>query len=272
MVASAALTLLSAALVACSATTSPAPSLDVALVQQRGDIAVDRVQLRVTNTSTSSATVTAASLFSPVLEVPADWDAERPTTLAPGRTVDLPVLLPAVRCVDAAAAAAEGTLTIDGTPTMVSVVDALHVLARLSATACDRDDLASVVRVTASGAESGPDGSIVLHLAVEPARTGEGSAELVALRGTVLLRFASGSEAPLDVTVAAGDAPSRIDVTVVPQRCDAHAIAEDKVGTLFDLVARVDEREVVIPLHRSKDVADALLVLTARACGLLPAG
>lgn len=270
MVASAALTLLSAALVACSATTSPAPSLDVALVQQRGDIAVDRVQLRVTNTSTSSATVTAASLFSPVLEVPADWDAERSTTLAPGRTVDLPVLLPAVRCVDEAAAA--GTVTIDGTPTTVSVVDALHVLARLSATACDQDDLESVVRVTASGAESGPDGSIVLHLAVEPARTGEGSAELVALRGTVLLRFASGSEAPLDVTVAAGDAPSRIDVTVVPQRCDAHAIAEDKVGTLFDLVARVDEREVVIPLHRSKDVADALLVLTARACGLLPAG
>lgn len=271
MAAGAALTVMSAALAACSATTPPAPSLDVALVQQRGDIAVDRIQLRVTNTSASSATLTAASFSSPVLDGPADWDAERPTTLDPGRTVDLPVFLPAIRCTDGAAAP-EATLTIDGVPTTVSLVDALDVLARTSATACDREDLASVVEVTASGAEAGPDGSIILHLAVEPARSGEGSAELVALRGTVLLRFEAGSEAPLEVAVAAGDEPSSVDVTVVPQRCDAHAIAEDKVGTLFDLVARVGEREVVVPLERSKDVADDLLVLTPHACGLTPAG
>ncbi|KEP75428.1 hypothetical protein HR12_34095 [Microbacterium sp. SUBG005] len=117
-----------------------------------------------------------------------------------------------------------------------------------------------------------PDGAITLRLAVEPAQSGEATAELVALRGTVLLRFAAGAEAPLDVRVAAGDDPSVIDVAVVPQRCDAHAIAEDKVGTLFDLVARVDGREVVVPLERSKDVADRLLVLTAQVCGLTPAG
>lgn len=265
-----------AALVACSASPPQpapptAPSLEVALVQQRGDIAVDRVQLRVTNTSTASTTITAASFSSHVLDGAADWDAERPTTLAPGRTVDLPVFLPAVRCTDAAEAP-EATLTADGATTTVPLSDNLDVLQRASATACDRAELASVVHVTAAGAVAAPDGSIALRLAVAPVQGGAGTAELVALRGTVLLRFAAGAEAPLDTRVAAGDAPSVVEVAVVPQRCDAHAIAEDKVGTLFDLVARVDGREVVVPLERSKDVADALLVLTAQVCGLTPAG
>ncbi|SDO47766.1 hypothetical protein SAMN04487848_1085 [Microbacterium sp. ru370.1] len=240
-------------------------------MQQRGDIAVDRVQLRVTNTSAASTTITAASFSSPVLDGSADWDAGRPTTLAPGRTVDLPVFLPAIRCTDAPEAP-EATLTADGARTTVPLSDDLDVLQRASATACDRAELASVVQVTAAEAVAAPDRSITLRLAVEPARNGEGTADLVALRGTVLLRFAAGSEAPLDVRVAAGDAPSVVEVAVVPQRCDAHAIAEDKVGTLFDLVARVDGREVVVPLERSKDVADALLVLTAQVCGLTPAG
>lgn len=236
-------------------------------MQQRGDIAVDRVQLRVTNTSPVATTLTAASFSSPVLDGPAEWDATRPTTLAAGRTVDLPVLLPAIRCTDASGVP-EATVTADGATTTVTLSDDLDFLHRASATACDRAELASVVRVTATGAAVGPDGSITLRLAVEPSQSGEGTAELVALRGTVLLRFAAGAAAPLGVSVSARDAPSVVEVAVVPQRCDAHAIAEDKVGTLFDLVARVDGREIVVPLERSKDVADALLVLTAQVCGL----
>lgn len=236
-------------------------------MQQRGDIAVDRVQLRVTNPSASTVTITAASFASPVLGAPAAWEAKRPETLDPGRTVDLPVFLPALRCTRDAAAP-EATLTVNGVATTVSLDDALDVLDRAGATACDREQLAAVVDVTAASAAAGPDGTIALRLAVTPAREGEGTAELVALRGTVLLRFAAGTEAPLGVTVAAGEPPSSIDVAVVPQRCDAHAIAEDKVGTLFDLVARVDGREIVVPVARSKDVADALLVLTAATCGL----
>jgi hypothetical protein len=259
------------ALSACSAPAQPAPSLEIDLVQQRGDIAVGRVQLRVTNTSDSPATFTAASFSSPVFDGPAQWDGQRPTMLNPGRTVDLPVILPTIRCA-AGADAPEALLTVDGEQTTAPLEDALDVLGRASATACDRDALASVVRVTASAATAGPDGSITLSLALEPARGGGGTAQLLALRGTVLLRFAAGNEAPLNTTVAASDAPSILDVVVVPQRCDAHAIAEDKVGTLFDLVARVDGREVVVPLERSKDVAAALLVLTAQVCGLTPAG
>lgn len=45
-------------------------------------------------------------------------------------------------------------------------------------------------------------------------------------------------------------------------RCD-----RDAVGTLFDLAAHVDGREVVVPLRRPQEVVDALLAFTAATCG-----
>ncbi len=42
-------------------------------MQQRGDIAVGRVQLRVTNDSDTATTLTAASFTSPVLAGSAEW-------------------------------------------------------------------------------------------------------------------------------------------------------------------------------------------------------
>lgn len=258
------------ALAACSGISPPSPpTLRVELVQQRGDIAAGRIQLRVTNASPSRATITAAILASPVLAGPADWSAARPVVLEAGRTTDLPVLLPDPRCT-AGSGAAYAHLTVDGEATTAAVTDALDVLGRAGAIACDEDDLFSVVQVTVSRAVAATNGAITLSLDVDPAPHGEGSVELVALRGTVLLRFDTGAEAPLGVTVAAGDPSTTIDVTLVPRRCDAHAIAEDKVGTLFDLVARVDGREIVVPLERPDALGDALLTLTAQACGLIP--
>ncbi|CAH0233757.1 hypothetical protein [Microbacterium sp. Bi128] len=72
--------------------------------------------------------------------------------------------------------------------------------------------------------------------------------------------------------MTAGEAPSTLTVAVASRRCDPHAIAEDKVGTLFDLVARVDGREVVVSLERPQKVADALLTFAAEACGLSSGG
>ncbi len=259
------------ALAACSASPAPSPSFTAAVVQQRGDITAGRVQLRVTNTSGSPETFTTAALLSPALREPAEWDARRPVTLDPGHTVDLPIVLPAVRCTDDPGDA-QATFTVDGLSVSVPPDDALDVLGRAGATACDQEDMASVARIRAAGASAGVDGTIALRVDVAPSGVGTGTVELVALRGTVLLRFADGAEAPLHIAVSARDRPSHIDVAVVPQRCDAHAIAEDKVGTLFDLVVRIDGREVAIPLERSQEVADTLLALTARVCGLTPAG
>ncbi|MBN9210018.1 MAG: hypothetical protein BGO45_03350 [Microbacterium sp. 71-36] len=263
------------ALAGCSASPPPVvpPGLTVAVVQQRGDIAPGRVQLRVDNGSGEAVTIAAATLTAPALASPAAWDARRTETLAPGRIVDLPVMLPALRCRPGDGAIRVTLETTIGGISGTSELDAddpLGILARLSAAQCDRDDLAAVAEVAATAASPRGDGTADLTISITPTGGDGEPIELEAMRGTPLLHFAEGEEAVLATTVSPGDAPSTLTVAVTPRRCDPHAIAEDKVGTLFDLVARVDGREVVVSLPRPQAVADDLLAFTAAACGLAP--
>lgn len=261
------------ALSSCASTPAPPAPVSVVLVQQRGDVAPRRAQLRVTNTSKAPVTVVSAMLESAALAQPAGGPTKHPVTIEPGRTVDLPVPLDAVRCTTEdvspdAVLSLQGSASAEAT---VPVEDALDVLERATATECDREAVASVASISAVSASAGANGTIDLTLAIDP--TGDpdaGRIGLIALRGTPLLRFPSGTETMLDTAVAADDAASTLAVEVVPQRCDAHAIAEDKVGTLFDLVVGVDGREVVVPLTRTPEVAAALLSATASVCGLTP--
>ena len=266
------------ALAGCAAATPPVipDGLTVSVVQQRGDIAPGRVQLRLTNGSDQSITVVGATLTSAALSAPAPWSARRTESLGPGRVVDLPVPLPPLDCTTGG----DGprvTLEVDadgGTRSAdVAADDPLHVLDRLSATQCDREAIAAVAHVEATAVAPRGDGTADLTISITPADGGStASLDLVALRGTPLLHFAAGEEAPLGAAVTAGDPPSTLTVAVTPRRCDPHAIAEDKVGTLFDLVARLDGRDVTVSLERPRAVADALLAFTASACGLTPAG
>lgn len=270
------LILVGVALAGCSAALPHGipPGLTVAVIQQRGDIAPGRVQLRVDNGSNETVTIAAATLAAPALASPAAWDARRTETLAPGRILDLPVMLPDLRCGPGDEAAHVTLETTIGGTSHTSEVDAddpLGILDRLSAAQCDRDDLAAVAEVTATAASPRGDGTADLTISITPTGGDGAPVELEALRGTPLLHFAEGEEAVLATTVSPGDAPSTLTVAVTPRRCDPHAIAEDKVGTLFDLVAHVGGREVVVSLPRPQAVADDLLAFTAAACGLTPA-
>jgi hypothetical protein len=270
------LTLVGVALAGCSAAppASIPAGLAVSVVQQRGDVAPGRVQVRVDNASGAPLTVVSATILSSALSRPAVWDSRRTQTVDPGRVVNLPVLLPPLLCavgdddvrvqLDLAVGARTDHVEVDAD-------DPLGVLARLSATQCDRDAIAAVARVEAGAVSPRDDATADLSVVITP-RTDAGRSgsrlELVALTGTPLLRFAGGEEAALSTIVTPGDPPSTLTAVVTPRRCDPHAIAEDKVGTLFDLVARVDGREVVVPLERSRSTAEDLLAFTAAACGL----
>lgn len=248
--------------------------VSVSVVQLRGDIAPGRVQLHLENGSDAAVTVSSASLSSPVFAEDAAWAAPGAETLAPGRAVNLPVPLPPIRCAEVSADP-RATLTLDSGSGAFEVSaaagDALGVLAALGATECDREAVEAIATVEAIAVEPRADGTAELELAITPTTTADaGSLRLVALRGTTLLRFADGEEAALGLEVAASDAASVARVRVVPRRCDPHAIAEDKVGTTFTLVAELSGREVTLPLPRPQSVADALLTFTAAACGLTP--
>jgi hypothetical protein len=46
---------------------------------------------------------------------------------------------------------------------------------------------------------------------------------------------------PIDLTVTGADEPRLLTIPLVPARCDAHAVAEDKRGTLLPLRVRVGD-------------------------------
>lgn len=262
--------MLGAALAGCSSTPpGTLDTLSVSLVQQRGDISTQRAQLHLQNGADAPLTVSAARLASAVLPDDAVWGAARTVTIAPGRAVNLPVPLAGVEC-SADPPDPTARLSVDdGTGAReveTAVTDELGVLARLSASACDEDAVAAVATVTAAAVTPVGDGTAALRLDIVPAASGDGVLELRRLEGTPLLRVAG--DAPLDVWVSAGDAPTTASVLVEPQRCDAHAIAEDKVGTIFTLVVALDGRQVSVPLTRAPGVAGDLLAYVAHTCGL----
>lgn len=113
----------------------------------------------------------------------------------------------------------------------------------------------------------GAGATTVAVLTITAVPTGApGRLELVALRSTVLLRPAptdGGGDPPQDwplsLTVDAASGPQSIELRIVPTRCDPHALAEDKVGTLFPLVVRIDDGpEAVMTLPLDADTAEAL--------------
>lgn len=52
---------------------------------------------------------------------------------------------------------------------------------------------------------------------------------------TVLFNQAPGSPADVDIPLGKADPPAELVMRVTPARCDGHALADDKVGRLFDV-------------------------------------
>jgi hypothetical protein len=76
----------------------------------------------------------------------------------------------------------------------------------------------------------------------------------------------------VDVAVAGDAPPSVLTLSLVPSRCDPHAVAEDKLGTVFPLEVSVtaeagDVRIGVLSVTASDDVRAALYDFVDRSCG-----
>ena len=84
--------------------------------------------------------------------------------------------------------------------------------------------------VTGTGRES------VLHLPVTLTPTGKrDDISFGGFGSTILFNQAPGSPAAVKVPLGKDDPPAKLDMMVTPARCDGHALADDKVGRLFDV-------------------------------------
>ncbi|BDZ63400.1 hypothetical protein [Agromyces mangrovi Wang et al. 2018] len=269
----------SALLIACAGCAAgdglsdPPDGLDVVVFQHRLDYVPRVLEVRLENGGASTLEVTEVAFVSDrFVDAAVDPDG---VTLTPGRAVALRIPLPASVCDEPETAPPVVEVTWaadDGSRTArLPAVDEQGVLDRIN----DEDCLAAAVesvarlsmpeRLRVEG--SGPTQRAWIDVSVEPAG-GERILRLDAVRTTTLLNGPGGTGWPLDLEVRGDDAPSTIPLEIAPARCDPHAIAEDKRGTILPFEVAVGGRTGDLDLVSSDDLRREIYAFVGERCEL----
>ncbi|WP_411558493.1 hypothetical protein [Plantibacter sp. MPB07] len=267
------------ALSGCTTAGSPVPratraasaeDIVVEFRQNRDQYASDGAIVRVGNDGDHDITIVGLELAGSAFTAPTVRD--RSSTVRAGQTTDLAVELPPIDC-DARDGDVQVDLLLrlddDSILSAADLPDPTNALQRIRASTCTVAAVHRIAEVAAAPGIrlEGAGATTVAVLTITAVPTGApGRLELVALRSTVLLRPVptdGGGDPPQDwplsLTVDAADGPQSIELRIVPTRCDPHALAEDKVGTLFPLVVRIDDGpEALMTLPLDADTAEAL--------------
>jgi hypothetical protein len=153
--------------------------------------------------------------------------------------------------------------------------DPFDVLARNNSELCLTRAASAVAAVAlAPDLEVAADGqTAVVRLLIQP-RAGSGSdagsaGELVIGRveETTLLAEAPQAPWPHSLAIRAGGPPAEVRLGIRAARCDPHAVAEDKVGTLLPLRVRVAGREGVLKIDAGSRLRGQIYDFVTKACG-----
>ncbi len=218
---------------------APTVPIGVSFFQYRSDLAVRHSQIEVHNRSTVEITITKAT-FSSAWFSKTVSSASAPSQVPAGSTIDFPVALPKGLC-SSTTPKPVVTLhytTADGTKGATTVTPTLpfHTISSLHAEDCSLDEFQKVATITPASAlrfqQVGDKQDALLDFTVTP--TGApGSVEILSTQNTTLLSQTEGELRTIDQTFTAASPPTVITLDFVPSRCEAHVIAEDKVGTVI---------------------------------------
>lgn len=174
---------------------------------------------------------------------------------------------------DCTAASREPSLVVHeaGRRLDVPVEDPNDLVARHTASRCLENAVTAIAdlhwddEVVRNG--EGPDTTAGLVLVVEP--TGErGSFTIEEVNGTpVLAPLGSASWKP-GVTVSAAEGRQRVELPMIPARCDPHAFAESGGATAFRIHVRVGSESGSFVLRMSDEGARHALAFALETCGL----
>lgn len=249
----------------------------VSITQGRSDYSSRTIGLRVSNGSDADVPLERAAFDSPNFVAPAVW--ERGTVLRAGTTVDLRVVLPASECSPDGDVAAAVILdyTVEGkartgraTPT-----DPTGRLAAITGEDCLGQEVASIAAIVAAPTlrwTPGGRAPASVDLAVTPTGA-EGAFRVVAVDDTVLLAVVDAAgvrveSLPVDAAVTGSDAASTITVRFVPNRCDPHAVLEDKRGTFLPLNVETESGAAgVVFVGVTDDMRGAIYDYVGDYCG-----
>ncbi|UOE45614.1 hypothetical protein [Agromyces larvae] len=250
--------------------------LSASVGQGRVDVSGGRVFVLVSNGRDDDVTVESVEVRSPGF---APGMAKRDATeFAAGQAIAIRLMPTEAVCTEAVAPVSVvlDIVTSDGAAHgVLPADDAYGALQRVHDQACLGEAVAAIaaielpehLRTTGSGA----DARAVIDVAVTPIG-GDGSLRLTGVSGTTLLNAEDAPDWTLDVTIAGTDQPSTIELPVKPNRCDAHAVAEDKLGTILPFeIAVLDGPAGQLGLKSGDSLRADLYAYYAERCGL-PSG
>jgi hypothetical protein len=263
--------------------------------QLRDNYSKQIVSIELTNTSATVLTVLGARLESALFTNGISWQpSPGGIELPPGQTKSLPAQLPAPLCEPAGRSEAAPTVALriapppgpDSSPesasagsapesapeNSVTASDPYEVLARNNTEMCLSQAAGAVAGFRLDpGLEVAPDGrTAVVRLLITPreSRTGSdaGSLTVVRIDGTTLLAEDAADPWPHNVPVHAGGEGLELRLGIRPARCDPHAVAEDKVGTLLPLRVTVAGRDGVLKVDAGPVLRGRIYDFVTAAC------
>lgn len=282
-IAAAATVALSAAILfsGCQATGSPVEppqGVKVSIYQPRTDISMNRIAIRFDNLGAEPLTITSVILKSNFFANEFVWDPGRTTTVPSGSAIDLRVGIPPVDSCDESKSANEVLFDwIVGEESGTSVVtpeDTFGILDGLHANGCFVTSINNLATITAVSLTPPAKEPAPATLLISIAPTGEeGTLTINSVGSTTLLNPADSNgigSAQLEIgVVISANGPYEITVPIVPNRCDEHAIAEDKIGTRIPLfVTLADGTEGRFVLSASDQLRTEMYSYYTSFCGL----
>jgi hypothetical protein len=148
-----------------------------------------------------------------------------------------------------------------------TVTDPFGVLARNNSELClerSASEIASLELLPTL--DAGPQkGVATMTITVKP-RGGTGSMTIDSIGETTLLAADPASPWPYGVVIRGTDKDSSLSLHIRPARCDPHAVAEDKVGTLMPLHVTVNGVAGTVKVAASGELRGSIYDFVTKSC------
>ena len=260
--------------------------LTAEISQFRDNYSRQIIEIQLTNTTAEPITVLAAGVRSQLFASAIGWSAaDAGTELPPGQTKSLSARLPAAACpghaaeqdlaADPPAAAVEVLLApaagVPGRTVTTGAADPFGVLPRNNGEMCVAQAAAEVAGFRfGPELELSPDArSAVLRLVITPRHDARpaGALTINSVGGTTLLAEDGRVPWPVGLRIDASGPAREVRLGVRPARCDPHAVAEDKVGTLIPVRITVAGRDGVLKVGAGAQLRGRIYEFITSACG-----
>jgi hypothetical protein len=261
----------------CAAPVAALPDgISVSVRQTRFDGPLRQVQLVVANASGQPFEVTSAELRSTRFEEAVSFD--RPQTVPDGSFRDLPVKLPDATCAEGPPTdeIALEFVTADGRSAFaVLPIAAVAILEAIATEDCVIAAVAEVVSITPPETAQwmpGAHAPVTLDFTALPTGSA-GRVTVISVGATTLFApvDARGERivaTPVGLTFDAESTATGIPIRLEPSRCDPHAIAEDKRGTLLPFAIEVGSATGTIEIAVDAAVRASLYDYVADWCAM----